>query len=99
MARVTPSLDNPEQGVALHRAECDDLAAVLAGHGIEAATITASGYPASATCAAATEGGFDVIGVGARNVRGPRRLVLAAVPSGVVNHADCDVLVVKGSRS
>lgn len=92
-------LNNPEQDAALHRAESDDLAAVLAGHGMEAATITASGHPASAICAAATEGGFDVIVVGSRNVHGPRRLVLGSVSSGVVNHADCDVLVVKGPRS
>jgi nucleotide-binding universal stress UspA family protein len=92
-------LNDPDYDAALHQAESDDLAALLAVNGIAAVTITASGHPASAICAAATEGGFDVIVVGSRNVHGPRRLVLGSVSSGVVNHADCDVLVVKGPRS
>ena len=38
-------------------------------------------------------------GVMSRDVRGSGRLVLGSASSGVVNHADCDVLVVKGPRS
>ena len=88
-----------EQEAEVHGAEIAEAVALLAKNGIEAAAIAASGNPASAICAAATEGAYDVIVVGSRNVHGPRRLVLGSVSSGVVNHADCDVIVVKGPRT
>jgi nucleotide-binding universal stress UspA family protein len=93
------NLPEQQQDAALHRIEVEEAAAVLAAVGIDAAWLTASSDPASAICAAAAEGAYDVIVVGSRNVHGPRRLVLGSVSKGVVNHADCDVLVVKGPRS
>lgn len=92
-------LNDPEQEAARRGAEAEEAATVLAECGIDAEWITAVGHPASAICAAATEGAFDVIVIGSRNLHGPRRLVLGSVSSGVVNHADCDVIVVKGPRS
>jgi nucleotide-binding universal stress UspA family protein len=91
-------LNHPEQEAALRGAEAEEAATMLAESGIDAEWITASGHPASAICAAAAEGAFDVIVIGSRNLHGPRRLVLGSVSSGVVNHAECDVIVVKGPR-
>jgi nucleotide-binding universal stress UspA family protein len=88
-----------EQEAAASRAEVDQAVALLRDHGIEAAAVAASGDPASAICAAAADGAFDLIVIGSRNLHGPRRLALGSVSSGVVNHADCDVMIVKGARS
>jgi len=53
------------------------------------------GQPADMILTLATEYKSDLIVVGRRGVRGLERFLLGSVSTGVINHAKCDVLVVK----
>ena len=53
------------------------------------------GQPADMILTLATEYKSDLIVVGRRGVRGLERFLMGSVSTGVINHAKCDVLVVK----
>ena len=91
-------LNRPQRDAASHRRQTEEAAAWLNDGGVAVERMEASGNPAPAICAAARDGAFDVIVVGSRNLDGAHRLVLGSVSAGVVHHADCDVIVVKGPR-
>ncbi len=53
------------------------------------------GQPADMILTLATEYKADLIVVGRRGIRGLERFLMGSVSSAVINHAKCDVLVVK----
>jgi nucleotide-binding universal stress UspA family protein len=70
----------------------DDVAAGLAGP-IPVTTHVVPAHPATALLSVAEAVGADLIVVGNRGMKGPRR-VLGSIPNNVSHHASCDVLVV-----
>jgi len=75
---------------------CELLEAVardLVGVGDSVTTYAVSAHPATALLAVAEEVGADLIVVGNRGMKGPRR-VLGSIPNHISHHAPCDVLVV-----
>jgi len=70
----------------------DDVAAGLAGP-IPVTTHVVSAHPATAILTVAEAVDADLIVVGNRGMKGPRR-VLGSIPNNVAHHAACDVLVV-----
>lgn len=71
----------------------DDVAGELIGVGASVTTHAVAAYPATAILSVAEAVGADLIVVGNRGMRGPRRL-LGSIPNNVSHHAPCDVLVV-----
>jgi nucleotide-binding universal stress UspA family protein len=57
--------------------------------------IEGHGNPADVLVEEAEESGADLIVVGTRGLNAARRLVLGSVSTNVVQHAPCDVLVVR----
>lgn len=53
------------------------------------------GQPADMILTLASEYKSDLIVVGRRGIRGLERFLMGSVSSAVINHAKCDVLVVK----
>jgi len=58
-------------------------------------SVLQDGDPADAILSAALTNSADLIVVGRRGIRGIERFLLGSVSSRVVDHATCDVLVVK----
>jgi nucleotide-binding universal stress UspA family protein len=71
----------------------EDVAGALVGVGDSVTTHAVLAHPATAILSVAEQVGADLIVVGNRGMKGPRR-VLGSVPNHVSHHADCDVLVV-----
>jgi nucleotide-binding universal stress UspA family protein len=63
--------------------------------GVEAEWEAHEGDPAEVILDVAARRGVDLIVVGNRGLSGARRYLLGSVPSKVVHHAECDVLVVR----
>lgn len=63
--------------------------------GIEAVYIEGHGKSADVLVQEAEESGADLIVAGTRGLNAARRLVLGSVSTNVVQHAPCDVLVVR----
>lgn len=85
---AVPSVDGIDQ--LLHSAR-----EALALRGVEAKTIRAIGDPADAIIEAAAEANATLIVMGNRGHGVAKRVLLGSVSSQVVNHAPCDVLVVR----
>ncbi len=66
-----------------------------AAAGIEAETHVRAGDPAYALIEVAEAEGADLIVVGSKGLSSPTRFLLGSVPSKVVHHAPCHVLVVR----
>lgn len=78
----------------------DELVAKAVGTAKAAGVRTVHGYaeegsPAEIVLAKASETGADLIIVGRRGIRGIQRFLMGGVSSSIVDHASCDVLVVK----
>lgn len=71
----------------------EDIAGDLVGVGDSVTTHAVLAHPATAILSVADHVGADLIVVGNRGMKGPRR-VLGSVPNHVSHHAHCDVLVV-----
>lgn len=74
-------------GLALDRARSAGLKEVYAS--------AEQGQPADMLLSLATEYKADLIVVGRRGMRGLERFLLGSVSNAIINHASCDVLIVK----
>ena len=81
-------------GEAAERLVADAAGRAAAG-GLEVETHVHAGDPADALIEVAEAQGADVIVVGSKGLASPARFLLGSVPSKVVHHAPCDVLVVR----
>ena len=72
--------------------------AVLAGCSQPVTRVDLEGYPPAALVEYAGEVGADLIVVGSRGRGDLASLVLGSTSHRVVNHAPCDVLVVRGNK-
>jgi nucleotide-binding universal stress UspA family protein len=70
-----------------------DLSGRLSGGGLPAETHAVSGHPVPAILGVARRIDAQLLVVGNRGMRGPRR-VLGSVPNSITHQAPCDVLVV-----
>jgi nucleotide-binding universal stress UspA family protein len=86
--------DSAEDATAYGRERLDQAQAYLAGRGIEAELVQASGGPAEAIVSLAEERNADLIVVGMRKKRFFERLVEGSVAQDVMRRATCDVLAV-----
>jgi nucleotide-binding universal stress UspA family protein len=82
--------DPPEE----HQALLERGRGTLAGRGIEAETVLATGDPAEAIVALAEQRSADLIVVGTREPGFWERLLGHSVSAAVQRHARCDVLIV-----
>lgn len=80
---------------AERRQELADAKAFLEQHGIETRAVAGVGDPARVILEEAKEWGADLIVVGSRGLGAAGRLLLGSVSTSVVQHAPCDVLVVR----
>ncbi len=72
-----------------------DAAERAAAAGTEVETHVRAGDPAQALIEVAEAEGADLIVVGSKGLSSPTRFLLGSVPSKVVHHAPCHVLVVR----
>jgi nucleotide-binding universal stress UspA family protein len=63
--------------------------------GLEILSMDKNGHPAEKLLSLASEQRADLIIVGRRGVTGLRRFLMGSVSTAVIDHATCDVLVVK----
>jgi nucleotide-binding universal stress UspA family protein len=75
--------------------ELADAKSTLAGKGIEAAVVERMGDPATMIVDEAEQEGSDVIVIGTRGLSTAKRWLMGSVSSRVVQHAPCNVLVVR----
>lgn len=68
---------------------------ILSGRGIEARYVEGHGDPADVLVQEAEDTGADLIIVGTRGLNFAQRWLLGSVSTKVVQHAPCDVLVVR----
>lgn len=66
----------------------------LAARGLAVDVVAAERDPASALVETAESGGYDLLVVGNRGMRGPGRFLLGSVPNKVSHHAPCSLLIV-----
>lgn len=76
-----------------------EMARITAAGGTVAATHLVQGRAPDEMVALAKEIGADLIVVGSRGLGPVRRLVLGSVSEGIVHHASCPVLVVRGGAT
>jgi nucleotide-binding universal stress UspA family protein len=69
--------------------------AYLADKGVEVDFVEGHGDPADVIVQEAEEGGADLVVVGTRGLSAGQRWLLGSVSTKVVQHAPCDVLVVR----
>jgi nucleotide-binding universal stress UspA family protein len=67
----------------------------LASQGVQADFVEGTGDPADVLCLDAEETGADLIVVGTRGLSSAKRWLVGSVSTKVVQHAPCDVLVVR----
>lgn len=91
----TPAYTDPTSDPAEHRRQLDDALRILADVGVEAEAIAAIGNPAAEIIGAAEARGVDVIIIGRQGANAVRRFLMGSVADRVVQHAPCDVLVVR----
>lgn len=77
------------------RHELDDAKATLAAKGIEAAVVERKGDAATMIVDEAERESVDMIVMGTRGLNTTRRWLMGSVSSRVVQHAPCNVLVVR----
>jgi nucleotide-binding universal stress UspA family protein len=82
--------DAEERAKALEQART-----LLASHGVQADFVEGTGDPADVLCLDAEETGADLIVVGTRGLSSAKRWLVGSVSTKVVQHAPCDVLVVR----
>ena len=68
---------------------------IIAGAGVEATFVEGSGDPADIIVQEAEDVGADLIIVGTRGLNVAKRWLLGSISTKVVQHAPCDVLVVR----
>jgi nucleotide-binding universal stress UspA family protein len=73
----------------------DRVASILSGHSVDARTVDIEGYPADELVDYAASVGADLLVVGSRGRGQLASLLLGSTSNRVVNHAPCDVLVVR----
>jgi nucleotide-binding universal stress UspA family protein len=71
----------------------------LLGRGVKTQAVLRIGYPFEEIVLVANHFNVDLIIIGSHGRSGIRRLLLGSTTERVVEHADCPVLVVKGSRA
>lgn len=84
----------PEEDEERQR-ELAEAKATLATKGIDAAIVERKGEPASMIIDEAEKEGVDVIVMGTRGLNSAERWLLGSVSSKVVQHASCNVMVVR----
>jgi nucleotide-binding universal stress UspA family protein len=91
----TPAYTDPSSAPDLHRELLEEAAAILAKTGVEAEPILAIGNPASEILDLADSRGVELIVIGRSGESAIRRFLMGSVSDRVVEHAQCDVLVVR----
>lgn len=91
----TPEFTDPSSPPDEHQKQLDEALAVLADAGIEAEPILAIGNPASEILDAAESRGIELIVIGRAGKSAIKRFLMGTVSGRVVEHARCDVLVVR----
>jgi nucleotide-binding universal stress UspA family protein len=66
-----------------------------AASGVAIATEVEAGDPATVLVETAKTGGYSLVVVGNRGMRGAARFLLGSVPNKVSHHAPCNVLIVR----
>jgi nucleotide-binding universal stress UspA family protein len=92
-ARVAGPYD-PTETPAEHREQLKDAQELLAGRGVEAEFVPASGAPADTIVELAEQRSADMIVVGTREPGILERLLGQSVSASVARRAHCDVLIV-----
>ena len=87
---VVPEGEDSERKHELREAE-----EILARLGIHARLVERFGDPAATIIDEAAEEHSDLIVIGTRGIRAPKRWLLGSVSTKVLHHAPCDVLVVR----
>ena len=77
------------------RRNLDEAASRPRRQGVETRTVEGHGDPADVLVRQAKDSGADLIVVGTRGLNTTQRVLLGSVSTRVVNHAECDVLVVR----
>jgi nucleotide-binding universal stress UspA family protein len=91
----TPEFTDPSSPPDEHQKQLDEALALLAEAGVEAEPILAIGNPASEILDAAESRGIELIVVGRAGKSAVKRFLMGTVSNRVVEHAHCDVLVVR----
>jgi nucleotide-binding universal stress UspA family protein len=94
-APATPEFTEPGHEPGRLRGELDEVREILAEAGVNAEVISTIGNPAEEILNTADARGVDLIVVGRRGLHTIERFLLGSVADRVVQHAACDVLVVK----
>jgi nucleotide-binding universal stress UspA family protein len=89
-AGVPPDIEGArEEGEEILRGATADV-----GSDVRVRAVMREGDPGDAIINQAQEEGADLIVVGNRGMRGPKRFVLGSVPNHISHHAPCNVLIV-----
>jgi len=91
-AQVSAAEQDARENLEISRQE-------LLGRGVKAEAILRIGYPFEEIVLVANHFNVDLIVIGSHGRSSIRRLLLGKTAERVVEHADCPVLVVKGSRA
>jgi nucleotide-binding universal stress UspA family protein len=94
-APSTQSFVQPGQDPERLRAELDEVREILDDAGVDAEFVSIIGNPAAEILNTAEARSVELIVVGRRGVNPVARFLLGSVADRVVEHAACDVLVVK----
>jgi nucleotide-binding universal stress UspA family protein len=91
----TPAFTDPSSAPHEHRRQLDEAVRILAGHGVAAEPLMGVGNPAEEILNQAEERGSDLIVMGRTGRNAVQRFLMGSVSGRVVQHAPCDVLVVR----
>jgi nucleotide-binding universal stress UspA family protein len=91
----TAAFTDPASAPDAHRVQLEEARMILADLGVEAEPIIAIGNPADEILNVAEEHGIELVVVGRTGMNAVRRFLMGSVSDRVVQHARCDVLVVR----
>jgi nucleotide-binding universal stress UspA family protein len=94
-APATREFTEPGHEPERMRGELDEIRATLGDAGVDAEIISTIGNPAAEILNTAEARGVDLIVLGRRGLHVIERFLMGSVADRVVQHAGCDVLVVK----
>jgi len=96
VSRATgPELPDASYSTSEVQAVIDDAGGLVHSMGVEYATYARRGNAAEVILDVAEEQNADVIVVGNRGMKGPKRFLLGSVPNKVSHHAQCSVIIVR----
>lgn len=94
-APATEPFTDPEHDPEHVRQDLEEVREIMGDAGVDAEFISTIGNPAAEILNTAESRGIELIVLGRRGVNAVARFLLGSVADRVVQHATCDVLVVK----